>query len=46
MKDNSKKIHLKDCGFTKNGKKYNYYALAEANKVEGKNQKKVIKYLG
>lgn len=46
MKENSKKIHLKDCGFTKNGKKYNYYALAEANKVEGKNQKKVIKYLG
>ena len=46
MKDCSKKIHLKDCGFTKNGKRYNYYALAEASKVEGKNQKKVIKYLG
>ena len=46
MKDNSKKIHLKDCGFTKGGKRYSYYALAEANKVDGKNQKKVIKYLG
>ena len=46
MKDSTKKIHLKDCGFTKNGKRYNYFALAEASKVDGKNQKKVIKYLG
>ncbi len=46
MKEVSKKIHLKDCGHTKNGKRYHYYALAEANKVDGKNQKKVIKYLG
>jgi transposase len=46
MKDSSKKIHLKDCSLTKNGRRYNYYALAEASKVDGRNQKKVIKYLG
>jgi transposase len=42
----TKKIHLKDCSFTKNGTKYRYFALAEANKVNGKNQKKIIKYIG
>lgn len=46
MKDSTKKIHLKDCSFTKNGTKYRYFALAEANKVDGKNQKRIIKYLG
>jgi transposase len=46
MNEISKKIHLKDCSFTKNGKKYNYYALAESSKVDGKNHKKIIKYLG
>lgn len=46
MKDNSKKIHLKDCSRTKNGIKYNYYALAESNKIDGKNHKKILKYLG
>ena len=46
MKESTRKIHLKDCSFTKNGTKYRYFALAEANKVEGKNQKRIIKYLG
>jgi len=42
----TKRIHLKDCSFTKNGTKYNYFALAEANKVGRTNQKRIIKYLG
>jgi hypothetical protein len=43
---NAKKIHLKDCSFTKNGRKYSYFALAESQKVDGRNQKTILKYLG
>lgn len=46
MNTKSKKLHLKDCSFTKNGKKYRYFSLAESHKVGGKNQKRLIKYLG
>lgn len=46
MEDRERKIHLKNCSFTKNGKLYRYFALAESRKVDGKDQKSIIKYLG
>lgn len=46
MKNSERKIHLKDCSITKNGVKHRYFALAESRKVDGKNQKTTIKYLG
>ena len=42
----SKKLHLKDCSFTRRGVRYPYYGIAESTFVDGKNQKKIIKYLG
>ncbi|MGK5088813.1 IS1634 family transposase [Bdellovibrionota bacterium FG-2] len=46
MKDCERKIHLKDCSVTKNGVRHRYFSLAESRKVDGKNQKTTIRYLG
>lgn len=41
-----KKLHLKNCSYTRNGVYYPYFAIAESVSEEGKNQKRIIKYLG
>ncbi len=41
-----KKIHLKDCSTTHKGKKYRKYAIATSEKIDNKNQKRIIVYLG
>jgi len=41
-----KSLHLKNCSIKKAGIIYPYYAIAESHLKNGKNQKKIIKYLG
>jgi transposase len=38
-------LHLKDCSYTRNGKKYPYYAIAESVYKNGKRQKRILKTL-
>jgi len=46
QRPHGKKLHLKDCSSTVNGKKYTRYAIAISEKLEGHNQKKIITYVG
>jgi transposase len=46
IKLNSKFLHLKNCTIKRGGKSYPYYAIAESHFENGKNQKRIIKYLG
>lgn len=41
-----KKLHLKNCSYTHKGIYYPYFAIAESVSEDGKNQKRIIKYLG
>lgn len=41
-----KKLHLKNCAYTSKGVYYPYFAIAESVSEGGKNQKRIIKYLG
>ena len=40
-----KRLHLKNCSCTRNGKKYSYYAIAESYRENGKSRKRIVKYL-
>ena len=42
----SKFLHLKNCAIKRGGVTYPYYAIAESQFIRGKNQKRIIKYLG
>lgn len=39
-------LHLKNCSVKRDGVTYPYYGIAESQFVNGKNQKRIIKYLG
>lgn len=43
---NTRFLHLKNCAIKRDGVVYPYYAIAESCFVKGKNQKRIIKYLG
>jgi hypothetical protein len=38
-------LHLKNCSVTRNGKYYPQYAIAQSYRLNGKRQKRIIKYL-